>query len=389
MHHGTMRLLYRKTVALLALGAALVVAGTSSRVDLYEYWREALWIGLFTATLGRAIATKRPEHSIARLFAAVGLCAAVQLVAGAYAALALEGSTALPLGVPAAWLASLVRQPSFFSLILLFHLFPTGAVLRPGWSRVLLLGAAGIALHALDLALSAGGLEDFPAVSNPLGVVPRDVLDRLAAVPLVVFLMGGGLLSLTLRFRASRGVERQQLKWFFYAVLLSVGGLTLLNVLLPRQMEGELGFYAWLFLPLAVLAAVALAILRYRLYEIDVIINRTLVYAALTTVLALVYVAGVVGMGGLVRRITGQANTDLAVAASTLAVAGLFRPARARIQAFIDRRFFRRRYDAELTSEAFSARLRDELDLDALTHELVRVVRHTVEPTHVSVWLRN
>jgi hypothetical protein len=139
----------------------------------------------------------------------------------------------------------------------------------------------------------------------------------------------------------------------------------------------------------AVPIAAALAILKYRLYDIDLIINRTLVYGALTAVLALVYLGGVVGVGGLVRGMTGQEKNNLVVAASTLAVAGLFRPARSRIQAFIDRRFYRSKYDAQQTIADFSAKMREQIDLDSLTSEMGAVVRDTVQPTHVSLWLRS
>jgi hypothetical protein len=135
--------------------------------------------------------------------------------------------------------------------------------------------------------------------------------------------------------------------------------------------------------------SVAIAVLRYRLYDIDVVINRTLVYGGLTAVLALVYLSGVVGVGGLVRGMTGQERNNLVVAASTLAVAGLFRPARTRIQAFIDQRFYRSKYNAQRTLADFSAKMREQIDLDGLTSEVVAVVRETVQPTHVSLWLRS
>ena len=134
--------------------------------------------------------------------------------------------------------------------------------------------------------------------------------------------------------------------------------------------------------------SVGIAILRYRLYDIDLIINRTLVYGTLTTLLGLVYVAGVVGIGGMVRGLTGEASNDLVIAASTLTVAALFRPLRARVQAFIDRRFYRQKYDGARTLETFSDRLRDEVNLEALTSELLRAVQYTMQPAHASLWLR-
>src|ERR671916_1225216 len=143
--------------------------------------------------------------------------------------------------------------------------------------------------------------------------------------------------------------------------------------------------YAWLLIP----GAVGVAILRHRLYDIDVIINRALVYGALTAILALVYVVGVVGIGGALREISGQQSNSVAVAASTLAVAALVRPARTRVQSFIDRRFYRSRYDAVRTVEEFSHRQRDEVTLETVTSDLLRVVGKTVQPTHASLWLRS
>jgi hypothetical protein len=193
-----------------------------------------------------------------------------------------------------------------------------------------------------------------------------------------------------LRFRRSRGIERQQLKWIAYAALLfgiQQGGLALgrLAGLVP---DTEM---AWLevvdtFTFVFSFVAIAVAVLRYRLYEIDRLINRTLVYVLVTVLLGAVYAAGVFGLGRLLNPVTGQST--LAVAASTLAVAALFQPARRRIQAAVDRRFNRRRYDAAKTVEAFSARLRDQVDLDTLSAELLTVVDQTMQPTTASLWLR-
>jgi hypothetical protein len=199
--------------------------------------------------------------------------------------------------------------------------------------------------------------------------------------------------SLVARFRRADSGERRQLEWLAYAGMLVIVAA---SVSLP--LEGALGDDA----PLVKLAQVALiiaiigipisvamAILKYRLYDIDLIINRTLVYGALTVVLALIYLVGVVGVGGLVREMTGQEKNNLVVAASTLAVAAAFRPARSRVQAFIDQRFYRNKYDAQQTIADFSSKMRDQIDLDSLTTELAGVVRKTVQPTHVSLWLRS
>jgi hypothetical protein len=194
--------------------------------------------------------------------------------------------------------------------------------------------------------------------------------------------------------RLSSGVERQQLKWFAYAAALLATDLVVVNVVfaifqgaIDREVSELLFFVIFIVILSGMPVAIGVAILKYRLYEIDLLINRTLVYGALTALLLAVYVGSIVVLQGLLRALTGQ-ESQLAIVASTLAVAALFNPLRRRIQSFIDRRFYRRKYDAAKTLEAFSAKLRDETDLDALNAELVGVVRETMQPAHVSLWLR-
>jgi hypothetical protein len=225
-------------------------------------------------------------------------------------------------------------------------------------------------------------------VENPLGVggtvgEVSFVLVNASVIVILVTIVPSAL-SLVFRYRRASGVERQQLKWFAFAAVLLVAEVSIQFFYEPPG--------AWDALvevvPLTVLyVAVGVAILRYRLYEIDRIINRTLVYGALTVALAAVYFGGVTLLQGVFRALTGQGST-LAVVASTLALAALFNPLRRRIQGFIDRRFYRRKYDAAKTLAAFSARLRDETDLEQLTDELLAVLRDTIQPTHASVWLR-
>ena len=180
-----------------------------------------------------------------------------------------------------------------------------------------------------------------------------------------------------MRFRRSRGIERQQLKWV-------TAGAALLP--LSQIPSGDMGYAGLLLGALVIAGAVAIAMLRYRLYDVDVVINRTLVYGALTATLALAYLGSVLLLQLVLRPLTEESN--LAIAGSTLAVAALFRPARARIQEAVDRRFYRRKYDAQRTLEAFSSRLRDQVDLGALNSELSAVVAETLQPAHVSLWLR-
>ncbi|MBA3630954.1 MAG: hypothetical protein H0W55_15020 [Actinobacteria bacterium] len=195
------------------------------------------------------------------------------------------------------------------------------------------------------------------------------------------------------RHRRQTGTTRQQIKWFAFAIglLTTYFVVTAAHEMSVGRSPGNTlpGLLAAFAAILAVPAAIAIAILRYRLYDIDVIINRTLVYGALTGVLVLVYLAGVFGTGTVVRGLTGQTRNDLVIAASTLAVAALFQPARVRIQKVIDHRFYRSKYDAEKTVEEFSTRLRDEVDIETLQGDLLAVVRDTMKPAHVSMWLRH
>ena len=192
--------------------------------------------------------------------------------------------------------------------------------------------------------------------------------------------------SLALRLYRSRGEERLQLKWFVYAATVGIMAL-LLGGLAPVVFEGWWGSIVWTIVPLSLPVAAGLAILKYRLYDIDLIIRKTAIYGALTVSLALVYLGGVAGLQSLLSPVVGDSN-QLAIVASTLVIAALFNPLRRRIQTTIDRRFYRSRYDAKATLEAFSARLRDEPDLDVLSGEMVAVVQETLQPEHASLWLR-
>ena len=286
------------------------------------------------------------------------------------------------------WVAGITWTLMFLSLLL----FPTGRLPTPRWRPVAWVIVGGIFVLSVLTAFESGRLQDIP-VSNPTGIEQASGI--LAVIRGILFpILVGGIFavaaSVIVRFRRARGEERQQLKWFAYSVSFLVGslGLGLLNteMLHNRAIEYAAGI-SGIVAVVAVPTAIGVAILRYRLYEIDIIINRTLVYGALTATLVGVYFGGIVVLQRVFVALTGEQST-LAVVASTLAIAALFNPLRRRIQGLVDRRFYRRKYDARKILEAFSVRLRDETDLEALNEDLVEVVRETMQPAHVSLWLR-
>src|SRR5215208_6651200 len=225
---------------------------------------------------------------------------------------------------------------------------------------------------------------------NPFGV--EELPNLYLPVQTLVLLLGGvAAASVVVGRRRARGVERQQIKWLLYAGAIFFVGNVLKNTVFSPL--GEVSWGLWIGYPLVGIGgvggpiAIGIAILRYRLYEIDTLINRTLVYGALTAILAALYFGGIVVLQRAFVLFIGQQST-LAVVASTLVIAALFSPLRRRIQSFIDRRFYRTKYDARKTLEAFSSRLRDATDLEALNDDLVGVVMETMQPAHVSLWLR-
>jgi hypothetical protein len=268
--------------------------------------------------------------------------------------------------------------------------FPDGRLVSPRWRWVVRLALFFAGVSTVSSAFLRGEIKDSGLV-NPLGIVAlRSVLGPLDTVNEVGYfgILFVSAASLVVRFRRSGSVERQQIKWLAFAALaipvwfLTNAPIAAVSLTLFLVMDALISSA---LIPLAA----GVAILRYRLYDIDVVINRTLVYGLLTASLALVYLGGVTAVQTLLRVLTGQEQQpQLAVVATTLVIAALFNPLRRRIQAFIDRRFYRRKYDAAKTLEAFSAKLREETDLGALNAELVAVVRETMQPAHVSVWLR-
>jgi len=294
-----------------------------------------------------------------------------------------------------AWLAAWFGGPIIFAMLAyILLLFPDGRLLSRRWRPVVWLNLVAI------LLLFAGNVQpgtmenlDLLKVANPFGVAGANgLLDKLSTIGIILVLAAtiAGTNSLVLRWRRSRGDERQQIKWFVFAgaIFCAVFAVTPVLWSLPPSPETNWIWPTLFLMGLSTIPiAVGFAVLKYRLYDIDLIINRALVYGPLTVLLAATYAGGVLGLQSVLRGLTGQEST-LAVVASTLAIAVLFNPLRQRVQAFVDRRFYRRKYDAAKTLEAFSAKLREETDLDALSNDLVGVARGTMQPAHVSLWLR-
>jgi hypothetical protein len=343
--------------------------------------------------VGALVASRRPENSIGWLFCAVGVPLGLSGVAHGYAVYGLfEDPGALPGADVAAWFATWLFLPPFFAIPpLLFLLFPDGRPPSRRWRPVIWLVAGAIAATTIGSALEPGKLAEppFKQVDNPMGLEGAGTAPEVVAsigFAALFFTVLLGAAALVLRFRRSRGEERLQLKWFATAASLfafaCVINLTPFSPV-PSDSAGQmLMLFAYVTIP----AGAGVAILKYRLYDVDVVINRTLVYGALTATLAAAYLGSVLLLQLALTPLTE--DSGLAIAGSTLAVAALFRPARARIQEAVDRRFYRSRYDAVRTLEGFGARLRDEIDLDSLAAELRGTVKDTMHPAHVSLWLR-
>ena len=344
--------------------------------------------------VGGVVVTRLPANPIGWLFCSAGLVLGVTSISYGYAALVLTRDTeAGATGVAAAWVSTWSWSPLLLGVpALLFLWFPDGRPHSPRWRPVAGLVGLAVACVLVGSALREGGMRDSPTpdVVNPLGVLSRGSAEWITTTGFVIGALATGLAawSVVLRFRRAGSVERHQLKWFMWAASALPLYLTaaLVNAALTDG-SGGLGAELALAASMTVVpVAAGTAILRYRLYDIDVVINRTLVYGALTAILAASYLASVLVLRLALDPLTS--GSDLAVAASTLAVAALFRPLRSRIQRLVDRRFYRARYDAARTLDGFATHLRDELDLQTLQRDLRDVVLETVQPTHVSLWLR-
>src|SRR5215210_5475114 len=376
------------SVVLLVGGFALALMTRSTASERpYDGLVTLSVLALAFSVVGAIIASRQPRNAIGWIFCGVGVTIGFSSFAGDYAEFWLaSGFGRGVLGETAAWFSSwswtlLVYVPTSFLLLL----FPDGRLPSQRWRPVAWCAVLGLIGFLAGYVLTPGPLEDFPRIMNPYGV-DSPILEAVAVAGAILAAasMVASAVSLIVRMRRAGRVERQQIKWLAYGGALAVGAVFVGGVI--SVWIGEVGYALTSIGLLGVPIFTGVAIARYRLYEIDIVINRTLVYGLLTVILAGVYFGGVTATQALLGTLTGQEQLpQLVVVASTLLIAALFTPLRRRIQSFIDRRFYRAKYDARKILETFSVRLRDETDLEALNEDLVEVVSETLQPFFFNV----
>jgi hypothetical protein len=348
-----------------------------------------LWVGFGAfAVVGALLVMKRPTNLIGWIMATVALMVAIFPASGTYAAYVMAtrgqpGAIAILGAWTQNWYWYVLLTLAFIYLPLLF---PDGRLLSRRWLPFAIVpGITLLVVVVLGALADTLFVEGAGEIDNPIGIEGLGFVEDLPMFVVLNGLLGVGIVgavaSVVVKYRRSRGIEREQVKWFVYASALLLGALV--GDSLPDFVSNVLLGVVLIAIP----TAIGIAVLRYHLYDIDVLINRTLVYGSLTATLAALYFGGIVVLQRVIVLLTGQRST-LAVVASTLLIAALFNPLRKRTQSFIDRRFYRKKYDARKTLEVFSAQLRNETDLEALSDDLVGVVRETMQPAHVTLWLR-
>ena len=395
------------SVAMFVASVPLLVLARSAHIP--SSWEANLTVGdllggvifLIFPLVGALIASRRPRNAIGWILLAEGLLWMFLGMTDYYGlyGVARPGSVPFPVGVAAVnnfmWVPAVGLLGTY-----VFLLFPDGRLPSRRWRPLAWLSGTVIVLVSILVGLTPGGLQNLGGIRNPYALEGYPWLETVAYIvlPLLPLCMLASVISLVMRYRRSRGEERQQIKWIAFAASF-VGLLYLIAMvcafIFPSGAWFQAGSPLWLdLLGYAALSsftlvpiAIGFAVLRYRLYEIDIIINRTLVYGALTVTLVAVYVGSVLSIQYAFRGLTGS-ESQLAIVACTLLIAALFNPLRRRVQNFIDHSFYRRKYDAARTLEVFSAKLRDERDIDTLNSELLSTVRETMQPEHVSLWLR-
>lgn len=385
------------------LGAGLAIFLASASLILVRLNGEALVqatttgsaiLALSFTVVGALIVARRPEKMLGWLMLLGGFAGSLNAFSWEYARTALITAPApWPAAALSAWLSAWVFAPGFATIPLILLLFPTGGLPSRRWRWLPALVALGLLLAAVPVAVATWPLRGAALVAarSPAGLVSPAVLAaQNAGIFLLLLALALAAVAALLRLRGATGEVRQQLKWLAYAGVLTALVMVSVSPAAPFPLPGRV---AALLMPLALLAlasipaAIGVAILRYRLYQIDFLINRTLVYGSLTALLALVYFGSVILLEALLRGLTNE-GSPVAIALSTLAIAALFQPLRRRIQAFIDRRFFRSKYDAARVLAAFSQRARDEVELERLVAALLAVVEETLQPGHAWLWLK-
>jgi uncharacterized membrane protein YhdT len=385
------------SLALTALSLFLLVLNLShANTHIYAPWLDNTVNTVFFSTVGALVASCRPENPVGWLLCLYGLVITISHFSAQYAIYTLLAQpNSLPAGEALVWIVSWILPIIIGLFVFVILLFPNGRLPSRRWRPLAWLTVAFILVGVISSAFSPGALMGvLGPIENPLGIEGfSNVYYKAVLYYMSTVLQVAVALSVFMRLRRAVGVERQQIKWFAYAAAAYLSASTLAYGIpgvidTPFWFE-RLGFALNIVFILAIPIAIGIAILRYRLYDIDIIINRTLVYGSLTLMLALVYFGSVSATQALFQALTSQERLpQLVVVTSTLVIAALFTPMRRRIQSFIDRSFYRRKYDAGKTLEAFSAKLRDETDLEALNNDLVGGRAASSPLPHVSLWLR-
>jgi hypothetical protein len=384
--------LWTLSVALTALSLSLLALIRSHPgTHIFDWWLGNATI-VIDVTVGAIVASRRPENPVGWLLCLSGVAVSTSSFTSEYAIYALLAEPgSLPAGEAMAWIASWMLPIMSALQVSYLLLFPTGRLPSRRWRWLAWLTVAYVVVGVITAAFSPGAYQgSLGPIRNPLGIEGLTHIYKAVVYTMAPALFIAAAFSLFVRLRRAVGVERQQLKWLAYAAGGFAMGIILISITIaidtPRWYEWVASAFFVAVSP-GVPISIGIAILRYRLYDIDILINRTLVYSSLTATLVALYFGGIVVLQRVFVVLTGERST-LAVVASTLLIAALFNPLRRRLQAFIDRRFYRRKYDARKTLEAFSVRLRDQTDLETLNKELVGVVRETMQPAHASLWLR-
>ena len=355
--------------------------------DLIAYVFVGLW-AVALSLVGALVASRRPDNPIGWLFLLSAVFVSLSTLTQAWAERSVSAGNP---GEIAAWLTLWLAVPGFGIFVWVFLLFPTGDLLSPRWVWVTRMAMVGLVLMVLKLAFRPGPINSFPTIDNPLGIESaRSMLGLVGNVGegLLISAAIAAVVSLVLRTFRAQGVERLQMKWFALSVLFLPIAFFAGEAIQPFDPTDEdaLVFLLMMVALLGVPITMGIAILRHRLYDIDRLINRTLVYFVLTAILAGAYLLAVLALQSVLPL---PDESPAIVAVSTLAVVAAFRPVRTRVQGVVDRRFFRSRFDTAQTIDRFGARVRAQTDLEGLTIDLVSITRQTMQPSTVSLWLRD